>query len=452
MSLASYEQARSVVELSESPVYHYQYSSITKAVSDLVRVESERKTVEEQIQAHCAGGFLQGHAGPVLFSTDSTPVGKAHSPTLQDRGYISVPNNVIAGNKPLDIGYDVSFVNVSGADGGWSLPLSVQRVGIDESTSECALSQLDQLLSSPALGLSERLCINTLDSKYGNAAYLSEAFQHDDLVNLTRFRAGMKVWKHAPRSGTGGAPQIYGEQFYLHHQSQEKAYQKHPKTGQPYTVFQRSIFELPADETLNAETSLNNGRPARVQIWRWNDLLIRTKKGQVMSDKPFDLLAIKVRDAQTDKLIFEREMYVAINGKRKEEISSEQGYQCYRKRYDIEPFFRFAKQRLLLDKFQTPDVRHFDNWLMVVQLATWLLYQTRQEACFTPKKWRKYLPKNKKVPDSLSLAQARHAAQNLFLTFDPSPFIPLKSKKGRPRQIGETQVPRKRHKPRKKKR
>ena len=45
----------------------------------------------------------------------------------------------------------------------------------------------------------------------------------------------------------------------------------------------------------------------------------------------------------------------------------------------------------------------------------------------------------------MSIAQARHAAQDLFLTFDQIPFIPLKSKKGRPRQQGETQIQRTRY-------
>lgn len=452
MSLASYEGARSVVELSESPVFHYQYSSIGKAIRALVRDEADRPRVEQAIRGHCAGEYVSGLVAPVLLSTDSTPVRKPHSHTLKDRGYVAVPNNVIRGNKAIDVGYDVSFVNLCDPASSWSLPLSVQRVGIDESTSERALSQLETLLSDPELGLSERLCINTLDSKYGNAAFLCDAFKHDDLVNITRMRAGSKVWKRDPKPDTGGAPRVYGEQFYLNHESREKHYKKHPQTGQAYSVFQRSIFENQADEQFEIEATMNNGRNVRVRLWRWNDMLIRTKKGKKMNDKPFDLLAIKVFDAQTDKLVFDRQMYVAINGKRKAEISTEQGYQGYRKRYDTEPYFRFAKQKLFLDTYQTPDVQHLDNWLLVLQMASWLLFRARDEVCFIPKKWRKYLPENNNISDKLSIAQTRHAAQALFLTFDPEPFKPRKSKKGRPRQQGETQPPRKRYKPRKKQR
>ena len=62
------------------------------------------------------------------------------------------------------------------------------------------------------------------------------------------------------------------------------------------------------------------------------------------------------------------------------ELSAEQIYWSYRNRYDIEHFFRFGKQRLLLDKYQTPDEEHLQNWMEVVNLAYWLLYIRKEEA------------------------------------------------------------------------
>ncbi|MEZ5044181.1 MAG: hypothetical protein R2828_30085 [Saprospiraceae bacterium] len=37
----------------------------------------------------------------ILLQTDVSPLGKAHSPTLPEWGYIAVPNTVIRGNKPM---------------------------------------------------------------------------------------------------------------------------------------------------------------------------------------------------------------------------------------------------------------------------------------------------------------------------------------------------------------
>ena len=50
MALASYKSAKSVVQLSESPLYHYQYSSLTDAISNLAKTESERAARRESLQ------------------------------------------------------------------------------------------------------------------------------------------------------------------------------------------------------------------------------------------------------------------------------------------------------------------------------------------------------------------------------------------------------------------
>lgn len=445
MALASCEEARSPVELCVSPLYRYQYSSITDALTDMSKVPGGRASARQSVQSLCMRRFPDG--GRIYLQTDTTPIGKAHSPTLPGRTYVAVPNNVIPGNKPLGIGYEVSFVNVSEPATKWSLPLDVERVGTDETATERALSQLGRLFAHPELGLAGKLCVNALDSKYGTAAYLSQAWAMGSLVSVVRLRAGTKVWSPATGSGPRGAPKVYGARYYLHAQRRAKPYKRHPVTGQPYEVEQPSIFERGPDEALCLEAQTANGRRTLVHLWRWNGMKLRSKGGHNMKDKPFDLLAVRVTDAESGKALFGQEMYVAISGRRRSELATGEGCQAYRHRYDIEPYMRFSKQKLLLEKYQTPDEGHFDNWLLCNQLAAWLLYSASDEVDFRPRKWRKYLPGNKAQQTSprRSIAQTRHAAQELFLTFDMEAFLPLKSKKGRPRQKGETQIQRTRY-------
>jgi hypothetical protein len=240
---------------------------------------------------------------------------------------------------------------------------------------------------------------------------------------------------------------VYQQALYLCAESRAKPYKRHPVTGQPYEVAQPSIFEREPDEALCMEAQTASGRRTLVHLWRWDGLKPRSKGSHNMKDKPFDLLAVKVTDAESGKALFGQEMYVAISGRRRAEIATDEGCQAYRHRYDIEPYMRFSKQKLLLDKYQAPDEGHFDNWLLCNQLTTWLLCTASHEVAFRPRKWRKYLPENKAAQERPrpSIAQARHAAQELFLTFDPEPFLPLKPKKGRPRQKGETQIQRTRY-------
>jgi hypothetical protein len=383
----------------------------------------------------------------LLLQTDTTPLRKPHSPTLKDRTYVAIPNTVVAGNKPLDIGYDLSCINLSDSAHSWSLPLSMRRVALEQTASDCALSQLADLLKDPYLPFQHKSLVNTLDSKYGNARFFSPAHEHEQVLNIARLRAGMKVWKRYGGAYHGGAYRIYGEKYYLHEKSQYKTY-PHPKTKQPVTVFQRSIFELTADEQEIIYTQTARSRKLKIQLWRYNDMMIRSKDGYNMKDKPFDLVAIRVSDARSGKILFDRSMYIAVCGQRKDQLPTRQAYDCYRHRYDIEPYLRFAKQQLFLQNYQTPDQEHLDNWMLILQLCSWLLYAASDEATYRPKKWEQYLPKNKQANDAprLSIAQTRHAAQGLFLTFDPTPFKPQKSKKGNGRAKGTTFIPRKRYK------
>jgi len=443
MTLASDTQAQSPVALSLSPVYHYQNTSVSDAITNLADDAESYPAVQQEVRSLVLKYYrpLLGESNRVVLQTDSTSIRKPHSPTLEGRTMIGIPNTVVPGNRPLDIGYEVSYINLSDMDSSWSMPLHIERVGWDETATNRALAQIEVLMEES--DLAGKLVINTLDSKYGNVYYLHPAYGYDRLVNVVRLRAGMKVWSAAPSDSR----KVYGEKFYLHAPTMTKSYKRHPQTHQPYEVVQRSISEHPWDDYQSFDTVLKNGRAVQVELWRWNELLLRTKDGLNMKDKPFDLLAIKVTDPKTGKLVFKRQMYVAIFGKQKDQLQTKESYHIYRHRYDIEPFLRFSKQKQLLEKYQTPDVQHFDNWLLIQQLTTCLLYTASEEATFIPRKWQSYDPKNKQAQNAprLSIAQTKWAAQNLFLTFDQTPFQPLKSKKGKPRQKGETQIKRIHH-------
>jgi len=79
----------------------------------------------------------------------------------------------------------------------------------------------------------------------------------------------------------------------------------------------------------------------------------------------------------------------------------------------------------------------------MVQISTWMLFVARDETVIDCQKWQKYLPKNQHAtqnPDTpLTIAQTRKAIKNLFRTFDKTPFLPQKCKKGKGRQKGQAQ-------------
>jgi len=303
-----------------------------------------------------------------------------------------------------------------------------------------AVKQIESLLRDKTLPFGQELCLLRGDSAYGKAVFLAPLYDLDKLVLIVRLRSGMKVWaKASDEEPTGGATRIYGDKFYLADASGWKTYHK---KGVSFRVWQESLCEQPADEHLEKEAVLANGRKVVLDIRRWNNLLIRTKKGASMKDKPLDVLRVQVFDAESRQAIFDRPLFVAVSGKRKSQVDSALAQEQYRERYDVEPYYRFAKNQLLMDKLQTPNAEHLDPWLRIVQISSWLLFTARQEigqVCCPV--WQKYLPKNKAAQGQdypvLTIAQAQRAMHLLFCTFDPAAFLPLKCKKGKGRLQGQ---------------
>jgi hypothetical protein len=447
MALASYQEARSPIELSLSPVYQYQFSSISKALDCLCSDTESRAGLQRELQRLCMTYFNHALADYFLLQTDTTPLCKAYSPTLPERTFVAMPNNAVPGNRPLNIGYETSCINLCDPQSNWSLPLTLNRVALEETASDCALEQLAELLSHPDLPFDDKLVINTCDSKYGNAEYLSRAYKHSQVVHVIRLRSGMRIWDPYQGSQRSGRKRVYGEKYYLHRNSRHKSY-RNRQTSQPQEVFQRSLFERLANEHVKIDSQTAKGRRITIELWRFNNMMMRSKTGYNMKDKLLDIIAVEVRDSDTGKLLFDREMYIGLCGQRKEEISMPQAHHCYRQRFGIEHYLRFAKQRLLMQRYQTPDIEHLDNWLLIQQIVPWLLYAASDETTRCFRKWEQYLPENKTDPptERLSISQTRRALQTLFLTLDLTPFKPLKSIKGKGRATGTTFEPRKRYK------
>ena len=67
-----------------------------------------------------------------------------------------------------------------------------------------------------------------------------------------------------------------------------------------------------------------------------------------------------------------------IAGVKRRDLSSKDAYISYGRRYDIEHFFRFGKQKLGLVNSQTCETRHEENWHWIGLLAYNMLYHARQ--------------------------------------------------------------------------
>ena len=91
---------------------------------------------------------------------------------------------------------------------------------------------------------------------------------------------------------------------------------------------------------------------------------------------PFTLIRCVVTD-EAGRRVFKHILWLLVMGKRRLEVSLLKAWQAYSQRFDMEHFFRFGKQRLLLTAYQTPEVQHEENWWQIVCLAYVQLWLAR---------------------------------------------------------------------------
>ena len=445
MALGSKTTASNPTSLSESPFFQYHYSIISKVMQEFgMQLNAINK---EQFKSGLRLLFMQFLPEQKVYklSSDFTPVRKPESRTLEDRGFIHVPNCRIFGNKPIDIGYTVSCVNIGLYDEdhrqSWSIPLDNLRVEKDADKIALAVRQLKTLLEDKKMpfGKSDKV-VNAADSGYSVPEYICPLIESfDNLLLLIRLRHGVKVWK--PYEGDqkdGGRAKAYSDEpHYLQIFNEREVYNPHTKCNE--LKKQPSIFNLTPDEDENYEIVTKKGRILIVQLFRWNNILIRGKRDYKMDDKPFDLICVRFVDKQTGECLNKRDMYLGLWGEQRQEHETSEAQGDYKHRYDIEGHNRLSKQQLLLDKYQTPDVESFEAWLTTVQITYWLLYLASTDTEICVKKWEEYLPQVKRAKESgerPSAAMTRKGAEALFSTFDLTPFAPQKSKNGTGRKKG----------------
>ena len=307
-----------------------------------------------------------------LFASDVTPAVRAYAKTLEDKSIIYSPNPA-PGNKPIAVGHAYSVLaclpeKSPSSSFPWVVPLSVDRVNSSEKGHEVGPQKLCELMKDTTLYFINSLCVHVADTAYFTLPIREMTSTINNLVSIARLRSNRTVY--SPSTET------------------RKKYAGKMKLNHPTTHTQ-------LDQVVEIETSTSKNRRITVVIKLWHDQLLRGSNEFKGYDHPFNLYQICVFDAKTKKKLFKRPMWLAVDGKRRHELDAKEVYESYCQRYDIEHFFRFGKQKLLMASFQTPDVIHEEKWWQIVQLAYTQLYLSRDICQLVPNPWERYLPKFK---------------------------------------------------------
>jgi len=433
-ALSSSPQARSVVELSLSPLFRREYSSVSDAIAHLFQASSpdkadeERRTWERDV-ARLIGRYLPAPQQRRfwLLGTDVVPIPRPFARTLAERLFVYQPNPV-AGNKPVTIGHPYSVVaclpeKVRGDDPPSVVPLWVRRVRSEEKVTIVGTEQLTVLLEDDTQPFYGALCVHVADSTYSAVNYLGRVGRHRNLISVTRVAENRVFYRRFPaeqRDGGPGHPRWYGEPFNL----------------------KDSTTWGPPDETATSTFTTKRGHTYQVQLQAWRNLLMRGKCDLPMHLYPFTLIRIVVLDEQGQP-VFKRALWLIVLGERRGELSLVEAQAAYGQRYDLEHYFRFGKQRLLMAAYQTPDVEHEENWLTLVQLATVQLWLARALAGIRLRSWERYLPQ--RSTGIASPSQVQRDWERITRQIGTPAGPPKRRGKSPGRAKGIRLVPRKRH-------
>lgn len=372
--------ARSVVELSLAPGFRRTYSSVYAAVAKCFTCTkaAQRRRCEETLLRLVALRLAQPQRRKYwLFGIDATSVPRIFAPTLPDRGYVHCANP-IGGNKPITLGHQYSLLaylpdKLPDSEPAWIAPLIWRRISTQESELAVAVAQVEALLADKRLPFHNDLCVQVEDSRYSTPAFLHPVAQHTNLVTIARLRGTRTLYRPAApvaaEERQAGHPRWYGDPFALHK----------PETWGP-----------PAQAIETTYTS-RRGRIYTVQIQAWHDLLMRGTRKHAMQAELFTLVRVRLLNADGQPA-FKRDLWLVVLGDRRRELTLLEIRQAYVQRFDLEHFFRFGKQRLLLTNFQTPDTERETNWLQLVQLAYVQLYLARSLVTPNVRPWERYLP------------------------------------------------------------
>lgn len=435
-ALAHVSKPTTVVELSQEAPFQRSYSVINKVldafgaeslVTETVNVEGVTKTVQKvdpvafsKITKPFSTLFFEMLPQETnrkfrLFALDATSTPRIHAHTLDDRSYVHQANQI---GIPVTVGLEASVLtylpeHITG-EANWQLPVSLERISTNTTACDVAETQLQLLAEWTPANL---LTVIVADCAYGSLKPYSE-----DQVVVARGRTDRK-----------GRRPISNNQIV------------HKKRGRPRKYEQetiRFIEDLPpgteggSDEECEYEDTIKHQR-VDVLFNRWNDVYVEGHSELV------DVVKVEVFSKHDYTKTLFPPLLLILSGKRRREITALEAYQSYRRRFDIEHFFRFVKQKLLFCDYQTPDLDHQISWWWFCCMAYWLLYHVRHIGQGYTRPWHK--KRNSTQPAGPGEVKRLFATRIFPVLGSPTP-PPINHKKSRGRELGRRFTKRERKK------
>jgi hypothetical protein len=351
----------SFVSLSQSPVFRRQWSSVYAALQDS---RLPRAPVLKLMVSQIPTGEQP------LLAGDASRWNRPAAKKLKDR---TLSERAGSG---ITVGHSYSTIAwVPEDSGSWALPLRHERITSFETPVSRAAFQLKQVTRQ--LGVRP---LAVYDRGYGNASFVNQTAEIEaDL--LLRLASNRCVYGAPPAYKGRGAPAKHGHKMKLNA----------PETW------------TPASKSLEVE----DAKLGRVQVRRWSQYHF-----QQSPKRPMEILRVEVLASSNGKRRFQP-LWLAWLGKTMPPL--ETLWLKYLRRFALEHWYRFAKQRLYWTHPQFSSLVAAQRWSDLMPLLSWQLWLARQECIDHPLPWQS-------PQDSLSPGRVAQAfASILAATGTPAP-------------------------------
>ena len=416
-SLSSYaHRCKSVVELCEATCFTREYPSVTDAITTGLESIDSGNISQEIFRA------VDESHDRVITALDCTPEVRKNAKCLEDSHIVYAPNPA-PGNKPIERGHHYSAISFMPQDPEtkaehWAVPMSIERCPSNQKSHEMGMKQLRDLIKM--LSLKDRLIINVADSSYATMICRQIALESANLVHISRLNSTRNVFAQVDdESQSSGRNKRYGNKMQLNDESSH----------------------LPHETSITKTIKTASGKIRHLKIKTWNDMLLRGSRDFKSYEHPITLIQVIIAD-EAEKTVNKKPLWLALTGTRQQEVTSEEAYEYYASRFDIEHFFRFGKTKLLMDGYQTPETDHEEYWWRFIPLAYTQLYLARKLSSLLPKRWERYL-KSYKKGERKSFVASPSQVQRYFsvILADIGTPAGLPKQRGNPqgRSVGETQ-------------
>jgi hypothetical protein len=344
-ALLAESQGKSLAQLSLSPFFERQWSSVYEALEDgKIDVHRLRQAGVRAL----LGAF--GDHDPIYIAVDTSGVERDDADTSEDRGIIHVSNLPLA-DKPIAIGWTFSsVVLLPDEPSSWAPILDQKRVPTTQTPIQVAIEQLKAL--RPLLG--DRPVTVLADRAYATPQFLRACRQlgYHVIVRLKSNRklyrpGGVRIHKNGPTPKDG--PLFQGKYKQTH--------------GEPEAVCQQQD---------------SKGRPIRIS--RFGDLHFKEDR-----DLTVKIIGVECGSAKGTKRDPRLSWFVTLD----EQIPLQQVPTRYALRFCVEHVYRFLKQDLLWTSAHVRTPEQFERWSWLVAITFNQLYLARDLGQATYHPWER---------------------------------------------------------------